>query len=168
MGQNCVWVQNVSSSNEIEKCKIRFIKWRKENRRNAREEINMIQQEMEKMQKIGEDRNWNRWKQLKTLLDEAYKSEEDYWRRKSRINWLQVGIKIQNFSMQSRLKEKKKKQNYCDQEEDGTECRDENGIANEIANYFENLFTTSSPRDCQELLDKVPRTISESMSRSLT
>lgn len=117
MGQNCVWVQNVSSSNEIEKCKIRFIKWRKENQRNAREEINMIQQEMEKMQKIGEDRNWNRWKQLKTLLDEAYKSEEDYWRRKSRINWLQVGTKIQNFSMQSWLKEKKKKQNYCDQEE---------------------------------------------------
>lgn len=51
---------------------------------------------------------------------------------------------------------------------DGTECRDENGIANEIANYFENLFITSSPQDRQELLDKVPRTISESMSRSLT
>lgn len=56
---------------------------------------------------MGEDRNWNRWNQLKTLLDEAYKSEKDYWRRKSRINWLQVGTKIQNFSMQSWLREKK-------------------------------------------------------------
>lgn len=50
----------------------------------------------------------------------------------------------------------------------GTECRDEDGMAKEIAHYFENLFTTSSLQACLEILDKVPRIIFEPMNRSLT
>lgn len=40
------------------------------------------------MQNLGGERNWDRWNQLKAGLDEAYKAEEDFWRIKSRVQWL--------------------------------------------------------------------------------
>lgn len=43
------------------------------------------------MQLQGEERNWERWKQLKVGLEEAYKAEKDLWRKKSRISWLKEG-----------------------------------------------------------------------------
>lgn len=41
-------------------------------------------------------------------------------------------------------------------------------MAGEIAAYFENLFTTSHPRDCEEILEGIPKTISETMNANLT
>lgn len=38
------------------------------------------------MQAQGGDRDWEKWKQLKAGLDEAYKAKEEFWKRKSRIN----------------------------------------------------------------------------------
>lgn len=48
------------------------------------------------------------------------------------------------------------------------ECREESKIAQKIANYFENLFTSTSPQDCNEILDNVLRIVSESINKNLT
>ena len=63
-----------------------FIQWRKTQHGNARKDIDLIQKEMMKMQKFGGDRNWEKWKLSKYLLDDAYKIEEEFWFRKSRID----------------------------------------------------------------------------------
>lgn len=60
-------------------CKYSFIQWRKEHKHNARREIDLIQREMEIMQQLGGDRNWDRWRQLKESLDAAYQAEEEFW-----------------------------------------------------------------------------------------
>lgn len=57
-------------------CKINFLKWRKSQNSNTRKEIDLIQKEMKSMQKIDGSRDWERWRQLKVLLDEAYKAEK--------------------------------------------------------------------------------------------
>lgn len=51
---------------------------------------------------------------------------------------------------------------------DGIECRSEKEIAVEIAKYFKSLFTTDHPKDFEEILEGIPRTITESMNRNLT
>lgn len=53
--------------------------------------------EMEEMQKSEDSREWDRWRILKSMLDEAYKSREEYWNRKSRVIWLQDGEKNTKF-----------------------------------------------------------------------
>lgn len=48
------------------------------------------------------------------------------------------------------------------------ECRSEREIGEEIAKYFEGLFTTNNPQNCDEILEGILRTISELMNRNLT
>lgn len=40
------------------------------------------------MQEEGGQRGWDSWYNLMTQLDDAYKAEEEFWSRKSRIEWL--------------------------------------------------------------------------------
>lgn len=41
-------------------------------------------------------------------------------------------------------------------------------IVGEIARYFESLFTFANPGECYEVLEGVPKTITEAMNRNLT
>lgn len=52
--------------------------------------------------------------------------------------------------------------------ENRKECKSEEENAREIAKYFENLFTTINPEDCEEILEDIPRTITEAMNVNLT
>lgn len=52
--------------------------------------------------------------------------------------------------------------------EEGIECRGEKEVAGKITKYFEKLFTSKHPRDCDEILEGIPRTITESMNGNLT
>lgn len=63
------------------------------------EKLEVIVNEMEEMQKSEDSRDWDRWRTLKSMLDEAYKSKDEYWNRKSRVRWLQEGGKTQNSFM---------------------------------------------------------------------
>lgn len=70
---------------KLKHCKIKFIEWRKARGRNAKVDIELIQKEMDAMQTVGGRRDWNKWKQVKCHLSDAYKEEEEYWCRKARI-----------------------------------------------------------------------------------
>lgn len=91
----------------------------------------MIQREMERMQELGGRRNWERWKQLKTLLDDAYESEDEYWRRKSRVNWLQEGDKNTKFFYADTAERRKRNRLNMILREEETECKEEYEIAKE-------------------------------------
>lgn len=101
------------------------------------------------MQKSEDSQDWDRWRILKSILDEAYKSKEEYWNRKSRVIWLQEGEKNTKFF--HAVTSERRKRNIIEmlRNEDGTECRGEAKIEKEIASYFENLFTSSQPQDCE-------------------
>lgn len=76
------WNKPVSRSRMFKEqqkwCKLRFIKWRKEMGEKARKELDLIQKEMEAIQKMERTRDWEKWKLLKTSLNEAYESKEAY------------------------------------------------------------------------------------------
>lgn len=49
------------------------------------------------MQLLEGERNWTKWRQLKTHLQEAYKAEEEYWQKKSMIRWLKEGDRNKKY-----------------------------------------------------------------------
>lgn len=127
-------------------CKLRFIKWRKQLNGNARNQIEIIQKEMETIQQQGGTRSWEVWKQLKAQLDEAYKSEEVFWSRKSRVNWLKEGDRNTKYFHAVTTERRKRNRIHSLQTEGGAWDSEENEIAGEIAKYFENLFTSENYR----------------------
>lgn len=128
----------------------------------------MIQKEMEAMQDLGGNRNWERWKQLKCHLNKAYKEEEEFWSRKARVQWLKEGDKNTKYFHVVTAERRKKNRVDLLLDDMGKECKSEQEISEEIAKYFDTLFTTSSPKDYAEISEWVPRTITETMNAHLT
>lgn len=168
------WKQSVNGSKmfkvqkKLKLCKLNFIKWGKTNKRNAMEQIGLIQKEMEAMQELGGNRDWERWKQLKYHLNKAYKEEEEFWSRKARIQWLKDGDKNTKYFHAVTAKRRKRNRIEVLEDENGNDCRSEEEFSVEIAKYFENLFTTSLPQECEVILEGIPRTITETMNATLT
>lgn len=68
-----------------------LLEWRKVENTNARKKINDIKGQIDRLKEKGGEREWSRWGELKVQLEEAYKEEEKYWSKKSKVNWLQKG-----------------------------------------------------------------------------
>lgn len=59
---------------------------------------------MIRIQEEGSGRDWTTWNNLKSQLEEEYKTEEEFWAKKARIEWLQERDKNTRFSMKLLLK----------------------------------------------------------------
>lgn len=150
-------------------CKHRFIKWRKEQKGNAKVEIEMIQKEMEIMQEMGGSKDLDRLKQLKTLVDIRQTGvTRSFGEKKSTINWLKEGDRNTKCFYAVTADRRKRNMIYSLIAENGTECSGEEEIAWETTKYFETLFTSNHPKDCDEILERILRTIIESINKNLT
>lgn len=101
-------------------------------------------------------------------MHEAYIEEEEFWYRKAKINWLQEGdINTKYFHIVT-IERRKKNRIEAITDEYGSEYQGEEKMAEVIAKYFESLFITSQPQDCQEILKGTPRPKTEAMNGNLT
>lgn len=85
------WNQEVEGSRmykfhkRLQNCRKGLVEWRKKGNTNAKVQIDNIMREMNCMQELGGQRDWDEWFKLKSQLEEAYKAEEEFWARKSRV-----------------------------------------------------------------------------------
>lgn len=73
---------------KVQQCRKGLLEWRKKENSNSMVHIECLKRDMESMQNKGGQREWERWHSLKAQLEGAYKDEEAYWTRKSRVEWL--------------------------------------------------------------------------------
>lgn len=89
------WNMNVADSrmfqfqSKLKHVRDGLIEWRKKESINARKQIDSINLRMNSMCEEEGQRDWEFWRLLRNQLDVACKEEEEYWSRKSRIEWLQ-------------------------------------------------------------------------------
>lgn len=96
----------------------------------------------------------------------AYKKEEEYWARKSRMEWLQQRdkkTKYFNVAIGERMR-----RNRIDRLifQGGAECEGDQKVAQKISKYFLNLFVTSNPCDGNDILGEIQRKVTNTMNLS--
>lgn len=78
-------------------------------------------------------------------MNEACKSEKEFWSKKSRIARLKEGDR--NTKYFYAMTTERRKRNRIDElkSDEGVLCSEDWGIVDEIAKYFKNLFTIAQP-----------------------
>lgn len=161
-----VWSREVQGSRmfkvkqKLKWCKESFIRWRKRQKYNTRKDIELILKEMEHIQSQAEPRDWEKWRQLKDRLDVAYKAEEDFWRKKSRIGWLREEDKNTNFFHAATAERRKRNRIEGILTDEEVLYKGEEKVAREVAKHFEKLFTSDQPDGNAEVFEGIPRTTS--------
>ena len=104
---------------------------------------------------------------LKREINDLLSKEEKMWKQRSRELWLHEGDKNTRY-FHSRATHRYRRNKIEELENHlGERCVDENGIANILVDFYQNLFTSSSPNRIEEALEATPRVVTEEMNHEL-
>lgn len=104
---------------------------------------------------------------LKTQLEYAYKLEEEFWRAKNRVLWLQAGDKNTKF-FHAKTRQRRMYNRITSLTDDDVQLlfRQED-INNHVIAYFTNVFTTSSLAVEADFLQQIRPRVTSQMNESL-
>lgn len=122
---------------------------------------------MEEVKKLSEEKREVRIADLKSELSKAYSREEIFWTQKVRVRWLKEGDRNTGFFHNSVNSRRRKNQINRMQREDGTWCFDMQEIGIEIESFYQQLFTSSSPNEFEEILAGIYLTMTAQMNEAL-
>lgn len=129
---------------KIDKCRTAIIAWSKKQRETNRANLEKLRSMIEE-QTISPAPDTILLEKLKKDLLEAYRTEENYWKQRSRQLWLHLGDKNSGFFHASTKKRKAINKFAMIETEEGSVVYKEEDIAATIEKYFTNLFT---PKTC--------------------
>lgn len=105
---------------------------------------------------------------LKWNLCSAFREEELYWKQKSRVLWLKEGYRNTKF-FHAVTKQRRGRNHIIKlRNSAGGWVEDDEGINQVATTYFQNLFTTSSPGDPEDVLRYITAQVSPDINTSLT
>lgn len=167
-GKNQVGSRGVRISRKIKQCRMNLSAWSRTLKLNSKKEIKRIKEEIHATRSRNGNNAKEAIKMLRKQLSEAYKQEELYWNQRARINWLQKGDK--NTAYFHAVVNGRRKRNRITrlEKEQGGWCTTEEEFGEEITQFYNQLFTSSKPSDFDEILNGIPRTITEQMNLQLT
>ena len=87
-----------------------------------------------------------------------------FWRQRSRAIWLPTGNKNTKFFHKQASQQRKKNQIDGLMDRNGIWRTDEQSVGLITAEYFNNIFATSNPRNMGEVLNAVDRVVTEEMN----
>ena len=104
---------------------------------------------------------------LKREINDLLSKEEKMWKQRSRALWLHEDDRNTHY-FHSRATRRYRRNRIEELENNmGERCVDENGIANILVDFYQNLFASSAPNRIEEALDATPRVVTEEMNNVL-
>lgn len=166
--QDCEGSRMFKITRKITQCRIALLKWNNTFQSNAKKKIMQMKKQLQRTRESFEKDNQGRMKELKHQLKTAYQEEELFLSQKARCNWLSEGDKNSKF-FHAIVKGRRKKNTIQKiQRDNGTWTENDQEMGEEIAQYYDHLFTSSAEECLDEILEGMPHRITRSMNDKLT
>jgi len=151
---------------KISNCRHEIAKWRKNNPPYGKEKINELQKALEEVQSDN-SRSQEDIVEVSRKLQEAYKDEEEYWHQKSRNMW--YSSEDLNTKFYHALTKQRRARNRIVGLHDsvGNWITENNMMEKVVVDYFQDLFSTTSPSDFESFLAEVTMGITPQMNQQL-
>lgn len=151
----------------IANCRKAILQWKRKNPSNSSVRIEELKDKLEKAQLDDAITN-DEILQLKWNLCSAFRDEEMYWKQKSRANWLKEGDRNTKF-FHAKTKQRRARNRLTKlKKPTGGWAESEEDIERVAAEYFQVLFTTSSPGNFEDALRYVTENVSTKCNETLT
>ncbi|XP_071905855.1 uncharacterized protein [Coffea arabica] len=152
---------------KIKECRMAILEWRKNVQGNSKVRIKELKEKLAEVKARNDDGKRVQVDDLKAQLTKAYAEEEMFWSKKSRSKWLKEGDKNTAFFHSSVMAKRRRNKISTLQKKDGTWCKEEHEIEEELCEHYKDLFTTTNPDCFEDILAEIPSTISSHMNEQL-
>ena len=151
---------------KISNCRHEIAKWRKSNPPYGKKKISDLQKSLEEVQ-TDNNRTHEEIVEVSWKLQDAYKDEEDYWHQKSRNMWYTGGDL--NKKIYHALTKQQRVRNRIVRlhDEAGNWITEDKGVEKVAVDYFDELFTTTSPSEFDSFLTEITPGITLQMNQRL-
>ena len=112
-------------------------------------------------------RSINRVTRLKKEINDLLSKEEKMWKQRSRAFWLHEGDRNTQYFHSRATHRYQSNRIEALENSMGEKCVDEDGIANILVDFYQNLFTSASLSRIEEALEATPRLVTEEMNQIL-
>ncbi|XP_048630790.1 uncharacterized protein LOC125604440 [Brassica napus] len=151
----------------INKCRKALSIWRSKKNTNSQKVIEQLKMDIQKAYEAPAI-DYVHLQTLKAQLQLQYRLEEEYWRTKSRILWLQAGDKNTKF-FHAKTKQRRSYNRILHlHDEAGKHYSTVKDIHSHILTYFRNLYTRKRIIIDPHLMNGIPLTVTEDINKSLT
>lgn len=159
--------QGFRISDKIRKCRTALSRWKKRRIFNAKDKINLLQEQLEWCQSRPFPCR-HRIHTLKVDLMRAYMEEELHWKQRSRERWLKLGDRNSKF-FHSSVKANRARINLIKLKDRNGEDHWSDPAKGEVAiDYFNEIFKSSNPQSFQQWFQGFPAKVSARMNEKLT
>ena len=139
---------------KIGNCRHEIAKWRKNNPPYGKEKINDLQKALEEVQ-TDNNRSHDDILEVSRKLQDAYKDEEEYWHQKSMNIWHSSGDLNTKFYHALTKQRRVRNRIVGLHDAEGNWITGDNGMEKVAVDYFEDLFSTTSPSEFDSFLSEV-------------
>ena len=141
-------------------------RWKRESCNNLRERMSALRVDLEAEYSVR-DPDWEKINFLKSDFAQAFRDEEEFWRKKSRDKWLVVGDNNTSFFHASVKDSRRRNQLSKITDDTGREATCTDAMGQVAMKYFETLFTSGTGGNLSEVFSDFTAKVTEEMNEAL-
>lgn len=159
--------QDHSVSSRISNCRRALSQWKKTTQANSQVRITQLQNDLE-LEQSSMDPSTSRVALLSRELVKAYRDEQNYWKMKSKDNWILHGDGNKKVFHAAVKTSRARTMVTKLMDANGVAHRSEATKAQVAIHYFQDLFKSSNSEDYRDMLQGFSAKVTDRMNQSLT
>ncbi|KAG7547813.1 Ribonuclease H domain [Arabidopsis suecica] len=165
--QRCRQLPPQQFNEALKRCRHSLACWKTEHNTNSHRQIQQLQMALQKAYESPSP-DYSYITNLKLKLQNEYRSEEEYWRTKSRIHWMQAGDKNTKY-FHAKTKQRRSHNRITSiQDAAGNIVQTEKEIQATIHSYFTDLYSSVGSEHLETVLQNLQPRVTPTINSHLT